>query len=545
MLRMISSARLRLPRALCAIVVSALALMANCSGGSHEPSVDSTRRPIFYGTSDTEREAVMAIVHAPNLETIAGSCSGTVIQAADGFAHMLTAAHCVGERDENGELLIPFSPIPPGDLLVIPGFDWAASPIAFTVQEYVVHPSYEGEAGSLHDLAVVRFYYGDSSDPDTMSPMTSAEDTLSEGASFTLVGYGRTENDDFNTERNQVDRDIYQLTTYSVVHLQAGGGTCMGDSGGPGIVMVGSDERIFAVSSAVGSVAGQDPCETGAGLGVRVSAYEDFIQEYLALAPEDPGCDACLLQASAGSCATESENCLTGTPCGDYLGCTELCTTVTCAQDCAVEHSQGYIDYAELYFCSCGACDACAAGSVCEELECGYSDADQWCDCERESCCEEALNCTRDATCLGCSTVPGFDLGCAENEALTDLVACLDGCTDECTTDSGGASGGVDMVNWRVPNSGTDEPVEDAGAEPEPEMPDAGAEDEPEQDEEPDPAGEAGSSGSDEDSEPTVASDGGCGCRLEGQNSDGPLPVVFLVAAFAATRFGRRRARGI
>jgi hypothetical protein len=485
---------------------------------------------------DTQHAAVMALIYAPADSNSIGACTGTTVQAMDGVGYLLTAAHCVGLRHSAGELALPFKPVATTDLFVVPGNDWAQACVAHPAQDYQVHAGFTGEPGSPDDLAVIRFHYGNAADPAVIAPLTAAEDELSVGDPFTLVGYGRTDGNAQNSARNQVERAISRLGSRFVEHSQDGGGTCQGDSGGPGLVQVGGTERVAVVSSLGISQSMVDPCSTGVGVGVRVSAYESFIFDYLD-AEVDPDCDLCLDGAQASACSAEATNCDVGSDCYDYFACAATCASATCGVACAVQFQAGYVDYLKLLSCSCNACDECGTGTVCEQTECGYSNASEWCPCILDNCCAQANDCVSDSTCLACTTVEGFTAGCAASSELQALDECIAACEDECSDDAGSDPLGDDMVNWRDAGSEDDPDAGDAGAESDA-GPDGGADDEVD-------AGvdAADARGDDDDDGGAVAAkQDGCACRSAGRRSDDPTALALFAGLLSALTLRRRAA---
>ncbi|HTV17378.1 MAG TPA: trypsin-like serine protease [Polyangiaceae bacterium] len=228
-------------------------------------------QPILGGTLDTEHSAVMLLAHRSGFV-----CTGTVIHVAAQMGYLLTAAHCVTEEDDERETV----PLRATDFMVIPGDDFAESLTAFGVNQVAVEPRYEG-GFAQHDIAIVRFSFGNAPPPSVIPPLLGEDDTLDVADPLMLVGFGQTETDEANTQRRQVERRIDDLDAELLVYTQADArGTCFGDSGGPGLVDVDGGERVAAVIS--GGVDNEDnTCIGGFGVSTRVSGYEDFIVSVL------------------------------------------------------------------------------------------------------------------------------------------------------------------------------------------------------------------------------------------------------------------------
>jgi hypothetical protein len=245
-----------------------------CGDGNHPVDaleLSSASMPIFGGQRDTEHPEVLFL-----FDLAGAACTGTNIRSADGRGFLLTAAHCV-TLDVPGPGVVP---IDPERFVVLSGDDVAESDVFFPAEEIAVEPGYDGTAAD-DDIAIVRYVFGDDAAPPTIEPLTPNDDDLRIGDELLLVGYGQTENVEFNTERRQVARSIGDLNDDLVAFSQADGrGACFGDSGGPGLVEVGGEERVSLVIST--GVSNSDvACIDGFTVGMRVSSYANFIQDFL------------------------------------------------------------------------------------------------------------------------------------------------------------------------------------------------------------------------------------------------------------------------
>jgi hypothetical protein len=241
------------------------------------PELGRSAQSIFGGELDADHPEVMLLFDQAGLV-----CTGTNIRAEGGSGFLLTAAHCVTELLPGGGIAL----LPPEQLLVVPGEDFIQSPVAFPVTGVAVEPNYTG-GFAADDIAVVSFFTGDQPAPPTIEPLDAADDALAVADELLLIGYGDTEAGGINTERRRVSRDVAGLDDELVVYSQQdGSGACFGDSGGPGLASVAGQERVAAVISGGIENAGQAPCESGIGVAMRVSAYDEFIAAALAvLAP--------------------------------------------------------------------------------------------------------------------------------------------------------------------------------------------------------------------------------------------------------------------
>jgi secreted trypsin-like serine protease len=262
-----------------ALVLVALATCACGSAevnpvGAGEPSAElgQAEQAILGGAVDDAHPEVMLLADAAGF-----LCTGTTIQTEDGSGFLLTAAHCVTEDAVRGPGVVPLDP---ARFVVVPGTDFAESLVAFPVEAIAVEPNYVGGFAD-DDIAIVRYFFGNGSAPGTIEPLGAGEDALALNDELTLIGYGQTELPVLNTERRSVERSVDGLDQELVAYSQQdGSGACFGDSGGPGLVEVGGEERVGLVISGGVAAAGAD-CESGIGLAMRVSAYEGFIESVL------------------------------------------------------------------------------------------------------------------------------------------------------------------------------------------------------------------------------------------------------------------------
>jgi secreted trypsin-like serine protease len=265
-------ARVRAPRHASASPVRLapliLAGLSACSSPDTGLSFGQAQQPILRGQLDREHPEVMLLANQAGF-----LCTGTLIQVHERTGFLLTAAHCVTEEDPGA------TRSPPEQFVVLAGNDFLDSTAAFEVEEIRVHPGYDGTFAQ-DDLAVLRLNLGDSAPPRAIPPLSAQEDALEVNDRVLLVGYGQTEREDENSLRRHVSRDIADLDVELIAYSQEDGkGTCFGDSGGPGLVTVGGEERVASVTS--GGIDADERCSGGFGVGMRVSAFSGFIGSVL------------------------------------------------------------------------------------------------------------------------------------------------------------------------------------------------------------------------------------------------------------------------
>lgn len=339
------------------------------------------------GAPDVEHAAV-AIVRGAH-----GACTATIIHVADGVGTALTAAHCVQEAPS----------------VLQSGADLDVPEVEYPVFEVIQHPAYDG---GLHDFALVRFSGATATTP-FIAPLSPGDDALQPGTSLTFVGYDWTQAG--SRLRLSSSLGVSALGTWLVEYAQPDGGPCHGDSGGPALVRVGTEERVAGVT------AYGDPNCVKYGASGRVSTVHDgFLLPNLAPGSEVKSCEECQNLAGGAACAVEGERCLANVRCSELQHCAETCTdSAPCITACQKEFADALADYLDLQQCRCGrACPhECAESLSCAKPLCGMRAKWQSCQgCLEQSCCAEGLRRTYD-------TASGSD----------ELEACLAGeCEDEC-----------------------------------------------------------------------------------------------------------------
>jgi len=243
-----------------------------CSQGKapvDDLTLSSVAQPIFGGSLDREHPEVMFL-----FDLAGAACTGTNIRTENGSGFLLTAAHCVTVDVPGPGVQV----IGPERFVVVTGEDVNESTEFFPAEAVAVEPGYDGAAAD-DDIAIVRYFFGNQSAPPTIEPLTPGDDDVQIDDDLLLVGYGQTEDGGQNTERRSVARSVGDLDDELIAFSQADGrGACFGDSGGPGLVELDGEERVGLVIS-TGVSDNPIPCIDGLTLGMRVSAYADFIQD--------------------------------------------------------------------------------------------------------------------------------------------------------------------------------------------------------------------------------------------------------------------------
>ena len=260
----------------------AAALSTACAGPPPESSdVDRSESSIIGGRPATRAElhSTVAIVDPWFREPL---CTGTLVAPR----LVVTAAHCLFEYDEAGEMLGPLT----ADQILI-GVDTLAGrsvPEAKLVAALrsVPHPSFPGAPGNdptglgaFHDIGVIEL-----ARPVTeqryvpIPPMSSLDSVLLPSTSLLVSGYGVTSlwsmdyGDLYLADVSFVRRSSHEL----IAGVSGEPDTCFGDSGGPAY-LDGSDGLglIGATSRALDTTI--EPCGQG-GLYTLVPAYASWIE---------------------------------------------------------------------------------------------------------------------------------------------------------------------------------------------------------------------------------------------------------------------------
>src|SRR4051812_24413799 len=188
-----------------------LPLALSVAGCGELPTPDATEgAAIFGGVVDPGDDAVMGLVHQMGL-TGSNGCTGTTIAKVGAYGIFLTAGHCVVETDGMGHIATPLKIATPDELYIIPGPDWLVNiqhGLYYGATAVMAHPQYDGSVQSPFDMALIR-YVGVTNATAVIPPIAPVDDAkLAIGSTFTLVGYGKTEANDMNSQRRKVDRKI-------------------------------------------------------------------------------------------------------------------------------------------------------------------------------------------------------------------------------------------------------------------------------------------------------------------------------------------------
>lgn len=255
--------------ALSTVVVTA------CAGRDVEPG--QQRAAIVGGTGDTGDPAVVALTDAAGRVI----CTGTMISP-----HVaITAAHCgINAATFRSHRAVVGSVAKDG--------------VIVEISDARAHPGYIADTFA-NDLALITLRARSLVPPLTLASKSEAESLP--GAKLRVVGFGMTAagaNDTGIKRQGTVRVDSVASSSFHVAPEPAQ--PCVGDSGGPAFMTVGTAEVLAGVTSR-----GDPACAKGA-TETRVDPYADFITPYLAQSSAGRvlAGDRCLFpeHCSAGAC---------------------------------------------------------------------------------------------------------------------------------------------------------------------------------------------------------------------------------------------------
>jgi uncharacterized protein (TIGR03382 family) len=400
------------------------------------PGPAAVTSPIIGGTSDSGHPAVGAVLMNNSM------CTGTLISPKV----VVTAAHCM-EQSTPQEFVFGSS-INSGTLVPI--------------QYYEQHPQYTTNSYGIsqHDIAVAVLLTKSS-----VTPMAYRTATMNgtAGQSITFVGFGENHTG-YKYKVTTTVGSVESQGFWNYANSSNPKNTCVGDSGGPGIVVADGVEQVAGIVSA-----GDENCNKD-GWNTRVDVNASWLAQMIA--KYDPtatgpvcGNGKCEAGETTSSCA---KDCKPAPVCGNGV-CETGEKSTTCPADCTPKPycGDGKCNGTETY----DTCDMdCPppAGPVCGNGTCEDGETADNCagDCPVEPWCGDGACNGGEATdtCPGDCPPAGPVCGNGACEEGEDAASCPTDCQDPqpacgdgtCGEGEGCESCSADCGPCQVPAGGGD-----------------------------------------------------------------------------------------
>lgn len=218
----------------------ATALLGCSAEGAAEGPLAAAGLDIIGGTPTSGDPAVVLLVSYPPDKSTFDTCTASLIAPTV----LLTAAHCVDETTHPGYLFGVFtgpdaSAFPTAALL---------APQLLPVAETAAHPDYDRSAPFYADIgvAVLKDALATPPLPVQKTPL----DASIEGAEARIVGYGQLVYKELNLAKHEATTVVAKLDAADTLTVgDVKKKSCVGDSGGPALVVMDGVETIVGVDS--------------------------------------------------------------------------------------------------------------------------------------------------------------------------------------------------------------------------------------------------------------------------------------------------------
>ncbi len=276
-------------------LLSTLTLVLACEPQSERPATAS--QPIIGGEPESGDPAVVMLASWSSDLTQLDLCTATLIAPKV----LLTAAHCVDEELH-----------PDGNFGVFTGANANAFPSASTlvpqllaIEAIHIHPDYDPDPPFTADIAVITLPVELGASP--LPVLTTELDEALVGEAARIVGYGQTAYEQPNAQKHSANTVIAAIDpgdTITVGDLDRR--SCIGDSGGPALVVLDGVETVVGVNSYTDLAGCLEPAHYR-----RTDLYKPFLAEFVSFTAEG-GTGSGGGGESAGSGASESSSSSSG-----------------------------------------------------------------------------------------------------------------------------------------------------------------------------------------------------------------------------------------
>lgn len=284
--------------------LAAVGAATGCTAGGEGTGRASAT--IIGGTPTQGDPAVVMLVSYPADHQTFSTCTASLISPDV----LLTAAHCIDASHHADEAWGVFA-----------GADASAFTTANTlipqlvdVSELHVHPDYEREPPFHADIGVALL--AEPLDRPALPIQRAPLDASLVGTEARIVGYGETTYGELNLVRHEARTVVADVGTSDTLRVgDLDHRSCIGDSGGPALVVLDGVETIVGVDSYADVEGCLEPAHYR-----RTDAYREFIEQYVPAPPSQGGAGGAAGGAASGGSAHEA-NPASHPPAGDDGGC--------------------------------------------------------------------------------------------------------------------------------------------------------------------------------------------------------------------------------
>lgn len=249
--------------------------------------VNEAASPIIGGKLDSGDPAVVLLVSYPKDESALDTCTATVISSTV----LLTAAHCVDPATHAGHTFGVFT----GPDAAAYSTITALKPKLLSVKSEHIPASYSPDPPFRADIGVVVL-----DQPIDITPLPVNRTVLQASLAGTparIVGYGQVTFGKYNVTKNEATTVVQSIGPEDTVIVGDGvRRSCIGDSGGPALVMIDGVETIIGVDSYTETSGCIEPANYR-----RTDVFTTFLDTY---APPPPMQDGGMGGAGGGGSTT-------------------------------------------------------------------------------------------------------------------------------------------------------------------------------------------------------------------------------------------------